>query len=186
MSTHDRMRWDDIYKQQASRPYPAPDPLLLQFTPPLEAGKLARALDLCGGLGQNGIWLAEQGYSTDIMDISRVGLQRARREMTARNLRGINLLQIDVDFLQLESDVYQLLCVFRYLRREIFPILKRGVRAGGRVIYETFNVDYLALVPQFNRAFLLEKGELAGFFDDWQVLHLEEETHITRLVAVKP
>jgi SAM-dependent methyltransferase len=183
MSSDDRVRWDNIYKQRADQPYPAPDPLLLQFTPPAE--KDARALDLCGGVGQNGLWLAEQGYNTDIMDVSRVGLHRARKEMLIRNLRGVNLLPIDVDFLQLESEVYQLVCVFRYLRREIFPVIKRSVKVGGRVVYETFNVDYLTLVPQFNRAFLLEKGELAGFFDDWRVLYLEEETHVTRFVATK-
>jgi 2-polyprenyl-3-methyl-5-hydroxy-6-metoxy-1,4-benzoquinol methylase len=128
MSSEDRIRWDNAYRQRLHRAYPSPDPLLLQFTPPLDKAlgnkvsdaeaqddenshtpdnleeSVTRALDLAAGWGQNGLWLAEQGYNVDIMDISRVALQRARAEMAVRNLRNINLLQMDVDDLQLEPE----------------------------------------------------------------------------------
>jgi len=184
MTAEDRVRWDTYFRSRAHDPYPDPDPLLLQFTPPA-VGEM-RALDLCGGLGQNGLWLAEQGYTVDIMDISRVALNRARVEMTLRNLRSVNLLQVDVDELQLELATYDLVCVFRYLQRELFPQIARAVRPGGRVIYETFHVGYLESVPNFNRAFLLERGELRQQFVGWRRLYDEETDQIARLVAVKP
>jgi SAM-dependent methyltransferase len=183
MSAEDRVRWDRIYRQQET--YPDPDPLLLQFTPPVEDDKEHRALDLAGGLGQNGLWLAEQGYSTDIMDISRVALQKARAQMAIRNLRNVNLLQVDMDTLELDEEIYDIICVFRYLKREIFPKIKAAVVPGGRVIYQTFNMRYLDIVPGFNRAFLLEVGELAGCFNDWKILCNEESDHNTMLIAVK-
>ncbi len=186
MSTEDRVRWDGIFKKWVTQPYPQPDPFLLQFTPIVPADEKRRALDLCSGLGQNGVWLAEQGYSADLMDISRVGLQRASQEVTARNVRNINLLRIDVDFLQLENETYNLICVFRYLRRSLFPVIQRGVKRGGRVIYETFNKHYLRLVPEFNPEFLLETGELKSYFEGWQILHEEELDHHSRIVAIKP
>lgn len=188
MSIQDRVRWDDIYKQQESHAYPAPDPLLLVNTPLVDSAHPTppRALDLCAGVGQNGIWLAEQGYTTDIMDISRIALQRARQVMTERNIRNVNLFQIDVDYLQLESETYDVVCVFRYLRRNLFPILKRGTKHGGRILYETYNMRYLSLVPAFNREFLLEVGEIQRYFSDWRTLYYEENDHCVRLVAERP
>jgi tellurite methyltransferase len=154
------------------------------FTPLEES--VTRALDLAAGWGQNGLWLAEQGYNVDIMDISRVALQRARAEMAVRNLRNINLLQMDVDDLQLEPEQYDLLCVFRYLKRHLFPLLKLTTRSGGRIIYETFNRRYLEIVPDFNQDYLLEIGELRSFFSNWQIRHYEETDHNARIVAIKP
>lgn len=187
MAGEDRVRWDKIYRSRTD--YPNPDPLLLQYTPPVEKAQgdeAPRALDLAAGLGQNGIWLAEQGYITDIMDISRVALQRARAEMTSRNLRNVNLLQTDVDFLELDDEVYEVICVFRYLRRDLFPQIKAAIVPGGRIIYETFNLRYLEVKSGFNRDFLLDVGELAGHFDGWQVVFSEDADHISRLVAIKP
>ncbi len=185
MTVEDRVRWDGIFRQRANRPYPAPDPLLLAFVPPPNA-PYPRALDLCAGVGQNGLWLAEQGYITDIMDISRVALQRARTEMALRNLRNVNLFQVDVDYVQLACEAYQVVCVFRYLQRNLFSSLKRSVKRGGRVVYETFNVRYLDLMPGFNPRFLLEVGELPKYFDGWHILHSDETTHVSQLVARKP
>lgn len=186
MSAEDRIRWDRIYRQQTHDPFPQPDPLLLQFTPPLLEEASARALDLAGGFGQNGLWLAGIGYQVDIMDISRVALQRARGEMAMRNLRNINLLQIDVDQLELDEETYNLVCVFRYLKRELFGQIKASIQPGGRILYETFNIRYLDLVPGFNTAFLLQPGELAEIFGQWNLLFAEENDHNSRIVAVKP
>lgn len=186
MSVDDRVRWDQVFRQRLSQPYPDPDPLLLHYTPPLEQETTHYALDLAGGFGQNGLWLAAQGYLTDIIDISRVALNRARQEMAIRNIRYANLLQIDVDGLRLEANHYDVVCVFRYLKRDLFPLIKLAVKPGGRIIYESFNLHYLEIVPGFNPKFLLDMGELATFFSDWNILYEEEEKHNSRVIAVKP
>jgi len=186
MSAEDRVRWDKIYRQRARDPYPSPNPLLLQFTPAVTEGDTCRALDLAGGMGQNALWLAAQGYTVDLMDISRVGLQRARTEMTIHNLRTVNLLQIDVDGIQLEVNIYDLITVTHYLKRDLFPTIIKATKSGGRIIYDTFNIRYLELVPEFNRAFLLAIGELQSYFSQWDILHYEEDDHNSRIIAVKP
>lgn len=185
MSVEDRVRWDQIFRKHARDPFPVPDPFLLQYTPPARDHS-PRALDLAGGLGQNALWLAEQGYEVDLMDISRVALKRALSEMGMRNLRRINLLQMDVDTLELQTAEYDLVCVFRYLKRSIFPTIKASVRPGGRVIYETYNLRYLDIVPEFNREFLLSESELENCFSDWRILFAENDGHISRLVAINP
>ena len=186
MSAEDRVRWDSVYKQRSHEPYPDPDPLLLQYIPPADSDDRLTALDLAGGLGQNALWLASQGYIVDLMDVSRVALQRARAEMAIRNLRNVNLLQIDVDDIQLDEATYDLVIVTRYLKRDLFPRIKDSVKPGGRVIYDTFNIRYLEKVPAFNKAFLLEIGELQSYFTTWTIISEDEADHNSRIVAVKP
>jgi SAM-dependent methyltransferase len=130
--------------------------------------------------------LAEQGYIVDLLDISRVGLLRAQTEAGERGLRNINLMPVDFDHFELEPNRYDLVCVFRYLKHDFFTPIRQTVRPGGRVIYATFNRRYLDLVPGFNPAFLLDIGELGGYFADWKIVHAWEETHISRIVAIKP
>jgi tellurite methyltransferase len=186
MSGQDRVRWDEVYRENAVEGYPPPDPILYEYAPPVNADDEHRALDLAAGVGQNGLWLAEQGYVVDLLDISRIGLLRAQTEAGERGLRNINLLPVDFDDYELEANRYDLVCVFRYLKRDFFSQIRRSVRPGGRVIYVTFNRRYLDVVPGFNSAFLLEIGELAGYFADWKVVHNWEENHISRVVAIKP
>lgn len=186
MAAEDRIRWDGIFRQRTNQPYPPPDPLLLQYAPPPPSDDDPRALDLAAGFGQNGLWLAQEGYTVDIIDISRIALRRALSEQTMRNLRNVNLLQMDVDDLRLDAKRYDVVCVFRYLKRHLFPLLKRSIKPGGRIIYSTFNVDYLDVVPQFNKKFLLDLGELEGYFSDWQLVYSEDVGHVSHLVAIKP
>lgn len=186
MTADDRVRWDTIYRDLAKKPYPPPDPILLEYTPIVRDDVPQHALDVAGGVGQNGLWLAEQGYITDIVDVSRVALYRARVEMTVRNLRNINLLQIDLDHADLKRHFYDVVCVFRFLKRDTLPAIREAVKPGGRLIYETYNLSYLARVPEFNPRFLLESNELLEYFQGWNILHHEEFEHLTRLVAVRP
>lgn len=180
------MRWDAIYTQRNQVPFPDPDPFLFEYTPPPPTPNEQRALDLAGGLGQNGLWLAQQGYTVDVMDISRMALIRGRAEMIHRDLRNLNFLQVDLDTVDLKLNRYFLVCVFRYLKRDLFPQIRACIRPGGRILYETFNQRYLDLMPQFNPVFLLEPGELASYFADWKILHQSDSRHISRLVAIKP
>jgi SAM-dependent methyltransferase len=186
VSAEDRIRWDSIYRERTKDEYPPPDPLLFDYTPPVTPGEECRALDLAAGSGQNGLWLAAQGYTVDVMDISRVALLRAHAEMASRNLRNANLLPVDLDTVELPANFYDVVCVFRYLKRDLFPQLRACIRPGGRILYETFNVRYRTIVPDFNPAFLLEMGELVGYFADWKLLFNSDDKHISRLVARKP
>ncbi len=95
-------------------------------------------------------------------------------------------IENDLDAYEIPADTYELVCVFRYLKRDMFPQLCQCVRSGGRIFYETYNRNYLRIVPEFNPAFLLEVGELSGYFADWKLLHSIETGHISSVVAVKP
>ncbi len=186
MSASDRVHWDTIYRTRGGNPFPDPDPLLYLAAPPLREGDSAHALDLASGLGQNGLWLAAQGYSVDLIDISRVGLTQARAEATRRNLRSVNFFQQDLETDQLQAASYDLICVIRYLDRSLLPQIRAAVKPGGRIVYQTFNINFLRQKPDMNPLYLLELGELAGFFGDWKIIRNSEPEHISQLIAVKP
>lgn len=189
MTVRDRVRWDTYYHKLEEDKYPTADPILFQFTPSvLEMGRKReyRALDLAAGLGQNGIWLATQGYATDLLDISREALRRAQEQAARGKVRRLNFLQVDLDEVALKSEAYDLVCVFRYLKRDLFPRIRACMRPGGRVIYQTYNSNYLRRVPDFNPEFLVQPGELAGYFADWRILWNHEQDHIAQVVAIKP
>lgn len=185
VSLADRQRWDARYEEMAAEAFPPPDPLLLQFAPPASPLR-NRALDLACGRGQNGLWLAEQGFTVDLLDVSRVALTQARDEAGRRNLRTLNFLYADLDATALETERYDLVCVFRFLDRELFPVLRAALRPGGRIFYETFHVGTLKQHPTFNPAFLLERGELEAQFSDWRVLRCFESDTVAQIVAIKP
>ena len=186
MTVSDRVRWDEIYQQRQDRPFPPPDPLLLNYTPAPPEGQTGRALDLAAGVGQNGLWLAKQGYSVDLADISRVGLARAKQEMATRGLRNVNLLQIDLDDHDFDEEIYDLVCVFRFLKRNLFTSIGSTVKPGGRLIYSTFNIHYLDIVPEFNQDYLLWPGELAEAYEGWQIMYHDHASKSSHFVAVKP
>lgn len=186
MSAEDRIRWDAIYRARNGQPYPPPDPLLFEYCPPISEERSYRALELAAGLGQNSMWLAKQGYVVDVMEISRVALARTREEMMRLGLRNLNLLQVDLDDLRLPPNDYDIVCMTRFLKRELFAVMRHTTRPGGRVLFETFHTGYLDKVPGFNRAFLLERGELLTHFTGWEILFEMETDDSAQVVAQKP
>ncbi|MBE2183413.1 MAG: class I SAM-dependent methyltransferase [Anaerolineae bacterium] len=186
MTVQDRKRWDTRYRTLPKGRLPDPDPLLFQYTPPVSGHSAdARALDLAAGLGQNGLWLAEQGYSVDLLDISREALRHAQYDAARRELHKVNFLQVDLDEAALQSEAYDLVCVFRYFQRELFPRIRECVRRGGRVIYQTYTSGALAEMPDMNPCYLAEPGELAGAFADWELLRCHETEIMAQVVAIK-
>lgn len=184
MSANDSNRWDERYAERSANDMPPPDPLLLQFTPPPTPD--ARALDVAAGMGQNGLWLAQQGYSVDLMDASRVALNLAYDAALARQLQNVQFYHVDLDTAQLAPDTYDLICVFRFLQRNLIPQLRAALRPGGRIIYQTFNIQQIEVKPDWNPDRLLQMGELAGYFADWRLVHRTERGTISQVVAIKP
>jgi tellurite methyltransferase len=188
MTVQERLRWDAYYRERRAERYPSPDPILFEYVIPaglLDEGE-HRALDLACGVGQNGLWLAKQGYIVDLVDVSREALMRVRSEATRQRIRSVNLLQKDLDTDRLETNAYDLACVFRYLNRALFPQIMAAMRSGGRVIYQGYNTRYLRYAADFPRAMLLEPGELAGCFADWEILYEDEPDYVSQIVVQKP
>lgn len=185
----ERGRWDRRYAEGAHGP-PEPDGFFLaayaEFVAPLfpQAGS---ALDVAGGTGRHAIWLAQQGWRVTLLDVSSVGLERAR------NNAGEWAENIDfqtADLRQFSADrQYDLILVFFYLQREIFSELIRALRPGGLLLYKTYTRD----APKYGKGpthpmHLLEPNELLRAFRELNVLHYRETVRdraVAELVARK-
>ena len=148
-----------------------------------------RALDLAMGEGRHAVPLAEAGFRTFGVDVAVDRLLSARRTLLER---GFDVLQwaADLDTYPLPAGHFDLLFCTRFLLRARWDDLKRTVRPGGFVMYETFTTGQIARgFGPSSLDHLLQPGELAAAFADWTVLHSEEVKEpaaMARLIARKP
>ena len=69
---------------------------------------------------------------------------------------------------------YQLVVVFRFLHRPLFPAIERALAPGGWLVYETYRIGQERYGRPRSRKFLLEPGELAAAFPGLAVVRYEE------------
>ncbi|WP_119065195.1 class I SAM-dependent methyltransferase [Aggregatilinea lenta] len=185
MALTDRQKWEARYGKAPRYPQEhEPNPLLMRWAPPALPG--SRALELACGLGQDALWLGEHGYRVDAFDLSFTALRQARTEMQRRGISGVHFIQADLDDYPLPCRAYDLVYVYRFLDRRLFPAIRDRVRPGGLVIYETLNVRRRKRHPSASAAHTLELGELSGHFPGWQVLAASDDSTTSALVARKP
>src|SRR5438270_3291209 len=84
----ERALWNEKFRL-GSHASTEPDPFLVSsyfdYVDPLLGDRPDRkALDLAGGTGRHAIFLAERGWDVMLLDVSDVGLERARREAEKR------------------------------------------------------------------------------------------------------
>ena len=169
MSSSDRQRWDEKYAAKVPVQELAPDGWL---TEQLAASKPGRALELACGLGHNAIWLARQGWQVDAVDVSAVGLARAKESADACGV-NVHWIVSDIDEFIPAPEKYDLAVVFRFLDRVRLPaLIQQALRPGGLLIYETFTTAHLARPSSHmkNPAFALECGELPRLFPQFDVV----------------
>lgn len=184
MARKDRERWDQRYAAPGSDLDKGPNPLLVRHAPPSFPG--IRALELACGLGHNAIWLAKHRYTVDAVDISLEALRRARAALGRQGLAGVNFIAADLDHFALPAYAYDLVVVFRFLDRGLFPAIRAHVRPGGWVIYQTLNVRHLDRVPDCSPDHVLHLGELPRHFPGWTVLEADDGPYMSAIVARKP
>jgi tellurite methyltransferase len=153
-----------------------PNPLLIRYASLLSVkGLQGPILDLACGAGENGLFLAAMGLPVILADRNREALRSAKREAQEKGLKtefwDIDLETGDNPF---EEETFRAILVFRYLHRPLIPCIRKGVRKGGLIIYETFTVEQPKYGHPHNPDFLLKPGELFGWFEDWHVIHYLE------------
>ena len=130
-----------------------------------------RAFDLACGCGRDAVWLAMRGYEVDAIDILPDALQRAQ-DLARRCGVQVRTLHQDLERQpHLGRWGYDLMTVFRYLHRDLFPSIRSAVAPGGYIVYETFHeqnrqTGMRPLSPEH----LLQTSELAEAFDGFELL----------------
>ena len=150
-----------------------PNPLLTRFSALLEDETPGGpVLDLACGSGQNGLFLAGLGLPVVLADRSPEALEAARRSAAEQGLT-VRFWEVDLETgaNPLPEEYYRAALVFRYLHRPLIPYLRKAIRRGGILIYETFTSEQPKYGKPHSPEFLLQPGELAGWFQDWQIIH---------------
>ena len=189
-TTHpDQMRWDTRYRTDAYVLGKEPVAFLENNVGLLPKG---RALDVAAGEGRNAVFLAEHGFEVDAIDISPVGLAKADALAEERGVK-IRTIQANLEEYDLGVEQYDVVANLYYLQRDLTPKIKRALKPGGVVIYETYTLEHLemntARGPK-KRAYFLQAGELREMFKDFEILHYAEtrtdRKAVASLIARKP
>ena len=187
-SEEDRGRWDQLYKTQAYVFGKEPAEFLRQHVELLPPG---RALDIAMGEGRNAVYLAKKGFNVDGVDISEVGMAKARRLARENNVT-IRTINADLNTYQIRPETYEVIVNIDYLQRSLIPQIKRGLKKGGVVVFENQSTEQLKNPggQGIRRDYLLEIGELKALFREFEILVYRETNDgkdaRVRMIARKP
>jgi len=184
---HDVERWNRKYSNGNPNPDFEPDSLLKNHVHLLDDGGIA--LDVACGVGHNAIFLAQRGYDVIAVDGSVVGLNFCREAIRREGLH-VSLIAADLDRFPLPPEYFNLVLVVRFLHRPLVAQLKRAIKPGGLIIYQTFNSNHLRVKPDFKREYLVDHGELSEWFADFQLIatndSLRLQDNLSYFIGRKP
>ena len=149
-----------------------------------------RAVDLACGSGRHAVYLARAGFATTAIDFSEEALVHTARLAAESGVRVEGRLDdIEAADFSLAEAAYDLVTVFFFLHRPLFPALRRCLRPGGLIVYKTYSTDQLRYPGRpRHRMHMLEPNELLRLFGGFRVLRYEEEWEgrgTTALIAQK-
>jgi SAM-dependent methyltransferase len=176
MTHKDRQKWDARHLIHPGSSIPAE--IVKRFCHLAAPG---RALDIACGNGRNSIFLSQNGFAVDAVDVSRVATDRL-----AAGRPGIQVICADLDIWKIPGDRYSLVVNIRFLDRRLFPMIRDSLVAGGILIFESF-------VGCKHAAYCLAPNELLRAFQSMHILYYEEKPaehgekfdQIATLVAAK-
>ncbi len=149
-----------------------PAPLLVNNLPYLPKG---HALDFACGYGRNAFFLAKNAYTVNGFDRNEDAVNfcndKAQQDALPFTAHCADL-EKEMPF---SDEAFELITCFYYLDRNIIPRLKKALKIGGVLIYETFLIDQHHQFGHPSRtAFCWDHNELLHFFSDFRVLFYHE------------
>jgi len=100
------------------------------------------------GYGRNGLWLAMQGFEVTTVDVSSVGVERARKAAKAAGVAATILLSDLNAWEWPEAEFDAVAAIYLHLppeeRKKVHVRMLRALKPGGILILEAFNPGQLA------------------------------------------
>ena len=165
-------RWDERFRGKDFALGKEPNPFLRKEIKLLPTGK---ALDIATGEGRNAVFLAQHGFVVDAIDLSEKGLRKAKRLAREIGVK-IHTILADLSTFKIEKEHYDLIANFYFLNRHLIPKIKKGLKKGGRIIFETYILEQKTVGtggPKHPRYFL-KSNELLQLFVDFKILFYRE------------
>jgi len=176
--------YDDRYAGEA--PYWGRNPSslcgkILDIMRPVEANALT-LFDLGCGEGRNAVYFAQHGFRVTGLDVSPVGLEKAR---CYAKEAGVTIETIEADITDyLPDDIYDVIFstgTVHYLppgmRETCFEQYKAHTsRNGINAISVLVEKPFIGKAPDAEEtAFLYTSGELMSYYRDWEILYSVED-----------
>ncbi len=176
--------WDERYRGEDFAFGTAPNEFLVSQARRLKSG--LRALVPGDGEGRNGVWLAEQGLIVDTVDVSPLGVAKARKLAKERGV-DINAEIADLITWTWPRDAYDIVAAlyihfFDADRPGMHGAMMDALKPGGILILEAFRPEQLELQKKHRSGgpksadMLYSEAKLAKDFASASILHLEETT----------
>lgn len=174
--------WDHQFSVEGFKYGTQPNEFLRTQAPRLPPG--ARVLLPGDGEGRNSVWLAGLGHRVLAVDLSEVGLRKARALAEARGVR-IETEQADLaDWAPRPGGFDAVVLTYLHLppalRAPVHRRLAGALRPGGLLILEAFHpgqLDRTSGGPK-QRDMLYPLATIEADFDGWLVHELGEETEV--------
>ncbi len=170
MAESDRIKWDQRFAQSSE----------IDLSPPnwlkeVEASlpQQGYALDIAAGAGRLAIWLAVRGLDVLAVDISRAGLELARRGAAAKGLQ-IETLSEDLEAEPLPEGPFDVITCFNYRQRDLFPFIREGLKVGGFFLAEVATIPNLERHAHPSLKYLAERGELRQDCEPLEIIYYLE------------
>ncbi|CEG26493.1 class I SAM-dependent methyltransferase [Bacillus sp. B-jedd] len=167
-------KWEKKHKERLKTlKEPAPNVRLKNLAPYFNGGS---ALDLACGLGGNSLFLAEQGYTVEAVDLSVTAVNYVADQAEKLGLKVDASVQDLADFsgLPFAKNSFDLIVISYYLDQQLFTYTKDLMKEGGYYFIETYFDSPNIRDRKVSGKFMLRPQELLDEFRAWQVLYFEE------------
>jgi SAM-dependent methyltransferase len=143
-----------------------------------------RVLDVAAGSGRNTLYLAKQGFIVHALDRDPEALKTLQDAAHEQQLAQVTVEVVDLEVEPFPvqgfpMEAYDIVIVFCYLFRPLFPAFLRTLKPGGMLLYETFLIEnYERYHRPRHAVFCLQPHELRALASGFQILHYNEGTRI--------
>ena len=170
MSLKDRQKWDSKYTAGDAIPR-EPSALFLSLDDLLP--RKGRALDIAGGSGRHGLWLAQRGLDVTLADVSAVGLAVAQERADKLGVR-VTTLETDLEDGPFPPGPWDLIVSICFLHRPLFASFRPALSESGMLVVIQPTKRNLERHDRPPGDFLLNEGELLTLAQGLEIVRYEE------------
>ncbi len=173
-SEADKVKWDKKFSKEDYAYGKEPLPFLKENVDLLKKG---RALDIAAGEGRNAVFLAQQGFAVDALDISAVGLVKATSLAKVKGVEeNLKTVEADLDTYLFPKDSYDTIIMVNFTDRKMTQQIVHALKDGGTFLYAARTLDFTRKRgKKFNPDYLWETNEvLRHFGEHFTVIKYEE------------
>lgn len=173
MSLQDKQKWDKKYLHKPILLLPRDASVNLQKH--MDILSKGKALELACGNGRNTMYLAENGFTVDALDIAQLALDALSIQVKTKKLEDkVNLSCVDLDKYNFKEDNYDLVVMTNFLDRDLVQKAKKALKIGGVFFVETYMLDENNEKENSKETNLLQANELKEIFNDFEILSYDE------------